>query len=229
MANRRNRIIYASQSVHAEGRILYRVQTLGSASTFNTTDLFELGQLNLTDVVEDSPDVAVTLDGLDYGSIYTMATLAKVPVSNLHHNIRQSDGTTFFGTVSGSINVSTGNIAAGIPAASGTGKANLVVKDGIGGSPLAYLHGVQLIDFARECGVSKGVDIYSPVQAECALGSANNEIEMTKLLRDVFVNRIDLNYQSTDNSTENYAGETEQKKWFLNLLEWKNLLEVLTH
>lgn len=226
MANRRNRIMYASQSVHAEGRILYRVQTLGSATTFNTTDLFELGQLNLTDIVEDSPDVAVTLDGLDYGSIYTMATLAKVPVHNLNHNIRQSDGTTFFGTVSGSINVSEGDLdlISGLPAASGSGRSNLVVRDGVGGPALAYLHGVQLIDFGRECGVAKGVDIYSPIQSECALGSAKDEVEMTKLLRDVFINRIDLNYQTADSSTENYAGETEQKKWFLNdarFLSWE--------
>ena len=158
MASRRNRIIYASQSVHAEGRILYRVQTLGSATTFNSTDLFELGQLNLIDVVDDAPDVAVTLDGLDYGSIYTMATLAKVPTANLHHNIRQSDGVTFFGTVSG-IDTSTGSISGSLPAASGTGKAHIVVREGAGGDALRYLHGVALVDFARECGVSKGVDI----------------------------------------------------------------------
>lgn len=226
MASRRNRIIYASQSVHAEGRVLYRVQTLGSSTTFNTTDIFELGQLNLTDVVDDNPEVAVTLDTNDYGSIYTMATLAKVPTSNLNHNIRQSDGVTFFGTVSGSIEVSEGDLdlIAGLPAASGTGKANIVIKDAPGGSALAYVHGVQLIDFGRDCGIAKGVDVYSPIQTECALGTANNDIEFTKLLRDVFINNVDLNYQSADVSTENYAGETEQKQWFLNaarFLSWE--------
>jgi len=218
MASRRNRIIYASQSVHAEGRVLYRVQTLGSSTTFNTTDIFELGQLELTDVVDDNPEVAVTLDTNDYGSIYTMATLAKVPTFNLHHNIRQSDGVTFFGTVSGSIETSEGDLTliAGLPSASGTGKANIVVKTAPGGTPLAYLHGVQLIDFGRDCGLSKGVDIYSPIQTECALGTANDDVEFTKLLRDVFVNKVDFNYQSADKSMENYGGETEQKQWFLN-------------
>lgn len=223
MANRRNRIIYASQSVHAEGRILYRVRTFGSSSTFNTTDIFQLGQLNLTDIIDDSPEVAVTLEGYDYGSIYTMATLAKVPTSNLHHNIRQSDGTTFFGTVSGN-DVSNGELSPLLPSTSGTGRANLVVKDGIGGSTLAYLHGVQLIDFGRECGVSKGVSIWSPIQSECSLGSAANDIEFTKLVNDVFINRIDLTYQATDMSNENYTGETEQKQWFLNsarFLSWE--------
>lgn len=228
MASRRQRIIYASQSVQAEGRILYRVRTLGSTTTFNTTDIFELGQLNLTDVVDDSPEVAVTLDGYDYGSIYTMATLAKLPTQNLHHNIRQSDGVTFFGTVSGSIEVSEGDLTdvsfSGLPSASGTGKANIVVKDAPGGNALAYLHGVQLPDFGRECGISKGVDIWSPIQSECALGTANNDIEFTKLLKDVFINRVELNYQANDMSMENYAGETEQKQWFLNsarFLSWE--------
>lgn len=226
MANRRNRIIYASQSVHAEGRILYRVKTFGSSTTFNTADLFELGQLNLVSVVDDSPNVAVTLEGNDYGSIYTMATLSKVPTQNLHHNIRQSDGVTFFGTVSGSLDVSNGDLdeIAGLPSASGTGKANIVIKDGPNGNPLAYLHGAQLIDFGRECGISKGVDIYSPVQAECALGTASAEIEMTKLLKDVFINKVEFNYQSNDLSMENYNGETEQKQWLLNdarFLSWE--------
>ena len=220
MANRRNRIIYASQSVFAEGRVLYRVQTLGSSTTFNTTDMFQLGELNLTDVVDDSPEVAVTIDSMDYGSIYTMATLAKIPTDNLHHNIRQSDGVTFFGTVSGSIDVSNGDLDdaafAGLPAASGTGIANIVVRDEPGGTAQAYFHGAQLIDFARECGVPKGVDIFTPVQAECALGTANADIEFTKVLKDVFINSLELNYQSEDNATENYGGETEKKTWLLN-------------
>lgn len=220
MANRRNRIIYASQSVFAEGRVLYRVQTLGSSTTFNTQDVFQLGELNLTDVVDDSPEVAVTLDGFDYGSIYTMATLAKVPTHNLHHNIRQSDGVSFFGTVGAFGDTSLGDLDAsafsGLPAASGTGIANVVVKDAPGGTALKYFHGVQLIDFGRECGLSKGVDIYAPVQAECSLGTANPDVEFTKFLKDVFINSVELNYQSEDNSTENYAGETEKKMWLLN-------------
>lgn len=228
MASRRNRIIYASQSVHAEGRVLYRVSTFGSTTTFNTTDLFELGQLNLTDVVDDSPDVEATIEGNDYGSIYSMATLFKVPTNNLHHNIRQSDGVSFFDTVSSFGDVSNGDLTesayAGLPAASGTGIANIVIKDGPGGSPLRYYHGVQLIDAARECGVEKGVDIWSPIQTECALGTADNEIEFTKLLKDVFINRVEFNYQSADMSNENYTGETEQKQWLLNsarFLSWE--------
>lgn len=213
---KRNRIIYPSQSVHAEGRILYRVQTLGADSTFNTQDMFELGQLELTEVVDDNPEVAVTLETMDYGSVYTMATLAKVPTANLHHNIRQSDGVTFIGDVGGT-DTSTGSIGAGVPSASGTGIANLRIKETPDASDvLAYVHGVQLIDFGRECGVSKGVDIWAPVQAECSLGTTDDNIEFTLFLQDVFINSVELNYQSDDVSAENYGGETEKKRWFLN-------------
>lgn len=75
---RRNRIIYASQSVIVDGKFLYRVQTLGSTSTFTSEDIFELGQLEVIDVVDDVPTVAITIDTNDWGSIYTAAALAGV-------------------------------------------------------------------------------------------------------------------------------------------------------
>jgi len=74
----RNRIIYASQSVIVDGKFLYRVQTLGSTSTFTSEDIFELGQLDVIDVVDDVPTVAITIDTNDWGSVYTAASLAGV-------------------------------------------------------------------------------------------------------------------------------------------------------
>jgi hypothetical protein len=74
----RNRIIYASQSVIANGDFLYRVQTLGSTTSFTSTDLFELGQQDIIDVVDDVPTVAITLDTNDWGSVRTAAALANV-------------------------------------------------------------------------------------------------------------------------------------------------------
>ena len=80
----RNRIIYASQSVIADGSFLYRVQTLGSNSTFTSEDVFQLGELNVIDVVDDVPTVAVTCDTNDWGSIHTAAALAGVSQHNFH-------------------------------------------------------------------------------------------------------------------------------------------------
>lgn len=39
MSSNRNRIIYASQSVIVDGDYLYRVQTLGSTTTFTSEDV----------------------------------------------------------------------------------------------------------------------------------------------------------------------------------------------
>jgi hypothetical protein len=73
---KRNRIMYASQSVRANGHLIYRVTTLGSNTTFTAEDIFELGQLDRIDVVDDVPAVAVTLDTNDWGTPTTMAILA---------------------------------------------------------------------------------------------------------------------------------------------------------
>ena len=101
MSSRRNRIIYASQSVLVDGEILYRVQTLGSTTTFTSEDVFEMGQLDVIDVVDDVPSVAITLDTNDWGSIDTIATLAGVDKSgfgasatNTNANLTVVSGTT---------------------------------------------------------------------------------------------------------------------------------------
>jgi hypothetical protein len=75
----RNRIIYASQSVWANGEVLYRVQSLGTTTTFTSEDIFELGHLDIIDVVDDVPAVAVTLNTNDFGDVRTLAILAQVP------------------------------------------------------------------------------------------------------------------------------------------------------
>lgn len=89
--SRRNRIIYASQSVIVDGKFLYRVQTLGSTSTFTSEDIFELGQLEIVDVVDDVPTVNITVDTNDWGSIYTMAALAGVDSSVFNSSASSSN------------------------------------------------------------------------------------------------------------------------------------------
>ena len=74
----RNRIIYASQSVWVNGEVLYRVQSLGTTTTFTSEDIFELGHLDIVDVVDDVPAVAVTLNSNDFGDVKTLAVLAQL-------------------------------------------------------------------------------------------------------------------------------------------------------
>jgi hypothetical protein len=89
----RNRIIYASQSVIVDGDFLYRVQTLGSSTTFNSTDLFELGQQDVIDVVDDVPTVALTLDTNDWGTVRTAAALAHISTAAFDSTATVSNAT----------------------------------------------------------------------------------------------------------------------------------------
>ena len=184
----RNRIIYASQSVWCNGEVLYRVQSLGSTTTFTSEDIFELGHLDIVDVVDDVPAVAVTLNTNDFGDVRTLAVLAQV-----HPDKRAMDETAT------------------------DSNANLVVVSGTDlVETSTYLHGVSLADFAVTCGNLTGVSIWAPVQDECSLGTLANEIDQTLFLDEVYVNSLEFGYTTGANATENYGAETDMKMWLLN-------------
>lgn len=180
----RARIIYPSMAPWVNGVLLHRVQTIGTDTTFNSEDLFELGSQEIVDVVDDIPAVAVTIDTNDYGSIDTVATLAGLNIGN-------------FGVTANNSN------------------ARLAVVSGT--TEIAYLHGARLLDFARgTCDGVTGIDFWSPVQAECDIGTTTDNIDFTQYLSRVYINRIDMSYNVRGNATENYAGETDFKLWLLN-------------
>ena len=186
---RRNRIIYPSNAVWANGNVLYRVQTFGSTTTFNTEDVFELGQLAVIDVVDDSPTVAVTIETNEFGSVSNIYALANVEQDNvLAHNAS---------TVSGHLTV-----------VSGTGPT---------ASEIAYYHGITLTDFglSAACGTSN-VEIWAPIQTECSIGTDDDVVDQTMYLPRVFVNSIEWAYSAGAQATENFGGETDAKFWFVN-------------
>ena len=186
---RRNRIIYPSNSVWANGNVLYRVMTFGSTTTFNTEDIFELGQLTVIDVVDDSPTVAVTIETDEFGSLSNLYALA---------NLEQDDVLVHDATsVSG----------------------HLTVVSGLGESAtnIAFYHGVTLTDFGLSavCGNSS-VEIWAPIQNECDLGTDANNVDQTMYLPRVFINSLEWTYTAGANAAENYGGETDAKFWFVN-------------
>ena len=186
---RRNRIIYPSNSVWANGNVLYRVMTFGSTTTFNTEDIFELGQLTVIDIVDDAPTVAVTIETNEFGSLSNLYALA---------NMEQDDVLIHDATsVSG----------------------HLTVVSGLGDSAanIAYYHGVTLTDFGLSavCGNSS-VEIWAPIQNECSIGTDADNIDQTMYLPRVFVNSLEWTYSAGANASENYGGETDAKFWFVN-------------
>jgi len=183
----RNRIIFASQSVWCNGNILYRVQTLGSTTTFTSEDIFELGHLDIVDVVDDVPAVAVTINTNDWGDVRTMAILAQVAPDKI-----------------------------AMDATATNTNANLAVVDSAGTETGTYLHGVSLADFAITCGNLTGVSVWAPVQSECDLGTLANNIDQTLYMDEVYINSLEFGYTTGANATENYGAETDQKMWLLN-------------
>ena len=184
----RNRIIYASQSVWCNGEVLYRVQSLGSTTTFTSEDIFELGHLDIVDVVDDVPAVAVTLNTNDFGDVRTLAILAQLPVGEKRDMLMA-------------------------PTSSG---ANLAVVDSAGAETGDYYHGVGLPDFAITCGNLPGVSLWAPVQDECSLGTLADNIDQTMWMDEVYINSLEFSYTTGANATENYGAETDQKMWLLN-------------
>jgi len=184
----RNRIIYGSQSVWVNGEIMYRVQTLGSTTTFTNEDVFELGHLDIVDVVDDVPAVAITLNTNDYGDVKTMAVLAQLAPAKLDMDASAIDSNANLAVVSGSTLAETGT----------------------------FLHGVSLADFAVTCGNLSGVTMWAPVQSECDLGTLSDNIDQTMFMDEVFVNSIEFGYTTGANATENYGAETDVKRWLLN-------------
>jgi len=184
----RNRIIYASQSVWCNGEVLYRVQSLGSTTTFTSEDIFELGHLDIIDVVDDVPAVAVTLNTNDFGDVRTLAILAQVATAKL-----EMDADAIITN------------------------ANLVVVSGTNLEPTSsFYHGVGLPDFAITCGNLPGVSLWAPVQDECSLGTLADNIDQTMWMDEVYINSLEFSYTTGANATENYGAETDQKMWLLN-------------
>jgi hypothetical protein len=186
---RRNRIIYPSNSVWANGNVLYRVMTFGSTTTFNTEDIFELGQLSVIDVVDDSPTVAVTIETDEFGSLSNLYALSNIEFDDVVNH----DATS----VSGHLTVVTGI---------GDAATNNV-----------FYHGIALSDFGLSgCETGSAVEIWAPIQAECALGTDNDDIDQSMYLPRVFINSIEWTYSAGANAAENYGGETDAKFWFVN-------------
>jgi len=186
---RRNRIIYPSNSVWANGNVLYRVQTFGSSTTFNTEDVYELGQLALIDVVDDAPTVAVTLETNEFGSVSNLYALANLEQDNvLDHSAVSTSG-------------------------------HLTVVSGLGDAAvnISYYHGVALTEFGLSgCETGSSVEIWAPIQSECSLGTANDDVAQTMFIPRVFINSIQWAYTAGGSATENFGAETDAKFWFVN-------------
>jgi hypothetical protein len=182
----RNRIIYGSQSVWCNGVVLLRVQTLGSTTTFTNEDIFELGHLDIVDVVDDVPAVAVTLNTNDWGDVKTMAVLAQVAQTKLAMDATATDNNANLTVISGTTEVDYLH---------GVSLADFAVTCGT-------LTGVSIwAPVQDECSLGDYL---------------TDDIDQTMYMDEVYINSLEFSYTTGANATENYAAETDQKMWLLN-------------
>jgi hypothetical protein len=167
---------------------------MGSTTTFTSTDIFELGHLDVIDVVDDVPAVAVTLNTNDWGDVRTFALLAQVADAKMVMTAGATNDNANLAVVSGTQKTETGT----------------------------FLHGACLADFAIVCGNLPGVAMWSPIQSECDMGTLSDNIDQTMFMDDVYVNRVEFNYSTGAEATENYTGETDNKMWLLNEAKFIN-------
>jgi len=101
--------------------------------------------------------------------------------------------------------------------------ANLAVVSGTQMTETGkYLHGACLADFAIVCGNLPGIPLWSPIQSECDVGTLSNNIDQTMFMDNVYVNRVEFNYSTGAEATENYTAETDNKMWLLNSAKFLN-------
>ena len=76
MSSTNKRIFYACQSAVATGDMIQGLQSVGMTTNFNLEQAFQLGQLEIFENIEGTPDVEVTLEKVLDGHrlIYHMAT-----------------------------------------------------------------------------------------------------------------------------------------------------------
>lgn len=70
------RATYRGVGLFANGKQLNRVTAFGATGTLSKEEVFELGNPDIIEIVEDSPEVSMTIDANEYGSLDTIKHLA---------------------------------------------------------------------------------------------------------------------------------------------------------
>jgi hypothetical protein len=80
------RATYRGVGLFANGKQLNRVTAFGATGTLSKEEVFELGNPDIIEIVEDSPEVSMTIDANEYGSLDTIKHLAgldEIPVEGI--------------------------------------------------------------------------------------------------------------------------------------------------
>lgn len=227
-----------------------RVQALGSSTRLTTEDMKELGTLNIVEIVDDIPQVDVSIDQNENGTLDLLALFANkgygcqvvaVPSGNqvgsnkvkvrpgsyiANGNRIYFEGTelTITGTATTYVYLKpevSGGASAKVATSTTLPSGSNILLATISGSAVsggvidqasivdnrpATLSKVEAVDYELAY-----VDIYVPVKE-----SSTGGVARTQYLENVYVNNIDLSYQTSGVATNSFRLETDNKRWFLN-------------
>ena len=77
-----DRVTYRGSQLFLNDNPVHRASAFGSTTGFTKEDLFELGNAGLVEVIDDIPNVDISLDTNEYGSLRTLSLLAGKSADN---------------------------------------------------------------------------------------------------------------------------------------------------
>jgi hypothetical protein len=223
-----------------------RIQALGSSSRLSTEDIKELGTLNIVEVVDDVPQVDVSVDANENGTNELLGLLSNkgfgcqveaVPsggaIGTLQLKVNPGsyyakgqrvlfEGTTVTASGSGAQvvylqpTVSTDAVA---------NKVGIAASAPGGAIPIATVTPVSniiaqsnIVDNRTWASIS--ASDFELAKADMYVpvkqSDGTNNIGRTMYMERVFANNIDLSFQVQGVATASYRLETDNKRWFLN-------------
>jgi hypothetical protein len=237
-----SRVRYSGSAPFVDDAQVNRVQALGSSSRLTTEDMKELGTLNIVEIVDDVPQVDVSIDTNENGTNEVLGLLA-----NKGYGCQVVAVPTVTAVGSNKIKVRPGSYYAkgnrvlfegAELTVSGTTAQVVYLQPEVSGDKVSIgasvpAGAVKLADVTPVGGIVKQadivdarsfheikeldfelakVDIFVPVKQS---GSGDN-VARTMYMDRVYVNNIDFGFQVNGVASASYRLETDNKRWFLN-------------
>lgn len=244
MAKKATRVRYSGIAPFIDDIQANRVQALGSSSRLTTEDMKELGSLNIVEIVDDVPQVDISIDQNENGTNDLVAILANKGYGCNVVAIPSGSqmGTAAVEVLPGSYFVNGERIffegLASLPISAGAQKVYL--KGEVTGGASAKVAAAAstpagAIEIASVVGsvniLQSSITDTRPFKQVTALdyelanvdifvpvkqSGDGDVIKRTMYMERAFANNIDFSFQTSGVATTSFRLETDNKRWFLN-------------
>jgi hypothetical protein len=245
-----SRVRYSGTAPFVDDAQVNRVQALGSSSRLTTEDMKELGTLNIVEIVDDVPQVDVSLDTNENGTNEALGLLANkgygcnviaVPTASAigSAEIKVLPGSYYakgtrilFKGATLSV-TSTDTVVYALPEVAGaqvevgttvpTGAIKLadITPDAGGIVEQANIADVRPFKEIKELDFELAkVDMFVPVKQS----GSGDSVARTMYMERVYANNADFGFQVNGVASSSFRLETDNKRWFLN-----NSSQIVVH